>query len=301
MAYRNLVIGSEAKLTLRNRQLCIKTENVDDTVPIEDIDTVLIENRHCILSAALLGALAQSGVALFICDEFHMPCSVLLPYLQHSRQHEITKRQLALSIPAQKQLWKQIVGAKISNQARCLSLCGHSDTSHELMSMSKRVKSGDSGHVEGYAAAKYFSVLYDEDFIRGLDQDHRNGWLNYGYAIVRGCVARTLAVYGFFPTFGLHHHSQLNQFNLADDFMEPFRPLVDLFTAQHATENSPLTSDIKHQLINLVNYNMIIDGKKYALSYAIERSVQSFSSVLMGNRKDLLMPELVALEQHRYE
>ena len=301
MAYRNLVIGSEAKLTLKNKQLCVKTDTINDTVPIEDIDTILVENRQCTLSAALIGTLAQNGVALFVCDEFHMPCAVLLPYLQHSRQHEITKRQLALSVPAKKQLWKQIVIAKISNQSKCLSLCGYDDAAEELRRITYNVKSGDSGYAEGHAAAKYFSALYGEGFTRDHNYDNRNGWLNYGYAIIRGCIARTLAVYGFFPAFGIQHHSQLNQFNLADDFIEPFRPLVDLFTAQNATEDTPLTTAIKRQLVNLVNYNIVIDGKKYALSYAIERSIQSFSSVLMERRKDLLMPELIALEQHTYE
>ena len=301
MAFRNLIISSEAELTLKNKQLQIKTASINDTVPIEDIDTILVENRRTVLSAAILGALGKSGAALFICDEFHMPCAVLLPFLQHSRQHEITKRQIAMTSPAKKQLWKQIVTSKIENQALCLSLCGHNKVSAELFTISKNVKSGDSSYAEGHAAAKYFVAMFGDDFTRGNENDLRNGWLNYGYAIFRGCVARTLVVYGFFPTFGIQHHSQLNQFNLADDFMEPFRPLVDLFVAKNATAKSELIPSAKNKLVNLVNYNIAIDGKKYALSYAIERCVKSLSSMLMKKRKDLLMPRLVALEQHMYE
>jgi len=301
MAYRNIVVSSDAKLSLKNRQLCIKTDMVNDTVPIEDIDTVLIESRQSVLSTALMGALAKSGVALFVCDEFHMPCAVLQPYLQHSRQHEVTKRQLALSTPAKKRLWQQIVVSKISNQARCLSLQGYEEEALELERISKSVKSGDSGYAEGHAAAKYFSTLFGEGVTRGDDLDCRNGWLNYGYAIVRGCVARTLSVYGFMPLFGIQHHSQLNQFNLADDFIEPFRPIVDLFTAENATSDTKLTPEVKRRLVNLINYNILMDSKKYTLSYAIELAVKSFSSVLMEKRKDLLLPELMLLELHKYE
>ena len=305
MAYRNIIVESEAILTLKNNQLCIKTEHADARVPIEDIGTLLVENRRSTISVALMGALAQSGVALFICDAFHMPCAVLEPYLQHSRQHEVTKRQLELTAPAKKQLWKQLVTAKISNQAKCLSLCEHGDnvqeTSQKLAQISKKVRSGDDGHMEGYAAAMYFPVLFGAGYLRVDETDYRNAWLNYGYSILRGCIARTLCVYGFFSLFGIHHHSSLNQFNLADDFIEPFRPLIDLYVVQNAKYDTELSPAIKRQLVNLVNYNICISGNKYALAYAIERTVQSFSAVCMGKRKDLLLPELVSLNQHAYE
>jgi len=301
MAYRNLLIANEATLTLKSKQLHIKTESITDTVPVEDIDTILIENRRCILSAALLGALAESGAAVFVCDKYHMPCGVLLPYLQHSTQHEVTKRQLDMTAPAKKQLWKQVVTAKINNQARCLSFCGNDRAAEELERIARNVKSGDSGRAESHAAAKYFSALFGKGFARSHTHNNVNGWLNYGYAIVRGCVARTLAVYGFFQTFGIQHHSRLNQFNLADDFMEPFRPLVDLFVAQNITNDSDLAPTVKKQLYSLVNHNVAVGGKKYALTYAIELLVQSFSSIVMDKRKDLLLPQLVILEQHAYE
>jgi len=302
MAFRNLIVSNEATLTLKSKQLCVKTETISDTVPVEDIDTLLIENRRSTISSALLGALAKNGTAVFICDEFHMPCGILLPYLQHSRQHEVVKRQLDLTTPVKKQLWKQIVTAKINNQAKCLFLCGSNKMSHELTNIAKHVKSDDSENAESHAAAKYFNALFGKGFARSHEHDNRNGWLNYGYAILRGCVARTLAVYGFFQTFGLHHHSQVNQFNLSDDFMEPFRPIVDLFVVQRkVTPDSELKPTDKRQLYNLVTHNMSIDSKKYALTYAIERTIQSFSSVVAGKRKDLLLPELIPLEQHAYE
>ncbi|MCL2386449.1 MAG: type II CRISPR-associated endonuclease Cas1 [Defluviitaleaceae bacterium] len=305
MAYRNIIVESEATLTLKNKQMRIKTEQVDTTEPIEDISTLLVENRRSVLSVALLSALAQNGSVVFICDEFHMPCAVLEPYLQHSRQHEVTKNQLTLTAPAKKQLWKQIIAAKIRNQAKCLSLCNHADTVFEvtqkLEKMANQVRSGDEGHSEGHAAALYFPALFGSGYLRSNDSDYRNAWLNYGYAILRGCIARMLCVYGFFPLYGIKHHSSLNQFNLADDFIEPFRPIVDLFTIQNALQETGLSPQNKRQIANLLNYDICVAGNMYALSYAIERTIKSFSAVCAGNRKDLLLPELVPLNQHSYE
>ena len=301
MPFRNLIIQNEASLSLKNKQLRVRTERADATVPIEDIDTILVENRQTILSTALIGALAQRGVALFICDEYHMPCAVLEPFAQHSRGLEIAQNQLNLSQPAKKQMWKQIVVAKINNQAKCLTLCGMDSSVKELSSIAKHVRSGDEGNAEGHAAAKYFPALFGPGFTRRDGGDARNAWLNYGYAIVRGCVARSLAVYGFLPMFGLQHHSALNQFNLADDFIEPYRQIVDLYTATNATAEDDLTSKIKPQLVNLMSYDILLDGKKYALSYAIERTVQSFSAICAGREKTLLLPELLPLSLHAYE
>ena len=301
MAFRNIIVQNEARLSLKSGQLIVKTAEKDASLAIEDIDTLLIENRQTTLSTALMGSLAKSGVALFVCDESHMPCALLVPYLQHSRQYEVTEKQLALSAPAKKQLWKQIVVAKIKNQAKTLSLCGKETSAKELESIAKTVKSGDEGNTEGYAAARYFPALFGKGFIRGDDEDCRNSWLNYGYAIVRGCVARTLAVYGFFPLFGLQHHSSLNQFNLADDFIEPYRQIVDLFTATYAVSDSELTPEVKNKLVNLVNYDIAIKSKRHSLSYAIEMTVQSFSAVVAGRAKALLLPDLIDLKQHSYE
>jgi len=301
MPYRNLIIQNEAKLSLKNQQLRIRNETTDATLPIEDIDTILVENRQTVVTTALLSALAQSGVTVFICDEYHLPCAVLTPFSQHSRQLEVARNQLALSVPMKKQLWKQIVVAKIQNQAKCLELCEKQSAANELEIIAKQVRSGDAGHAESYAAAKYFPALFGAGFTRTHSEDFRNSWLNYGYAIVRGCVARSLVVYGFLPMFGLQHHSSLNQFNLADDFIEPYRQIVDLYTAKYASFDDDLTSSIKGNLVNLINYNIIINGKKYALSRAIELTVQSFSSVCIGRSKALVLPELDSLRLHKYE
>jgi CRISPR-associated protein Cas1 len=302
MAYRNIVIQSDARLTLRRDQLCISADR-EATIAIEDIDMLLIESRQTVVSTALMTALAQSGVAMMVCDEKHLPCAVLMPYMQHSRQLEAMQNQLALALPTKKRLWQQVVRAKIQNQARCLSLLGKTEDAAHLETLAKTVRSGDEGFVEGHAAAYYFPALFEEGFTRGADEDLRNSCLNYGYAILRGCIARSLAVYGFLPVFGLQHHSSLNQFNLADDLIEPFRPAVDLLVAKHITDDASgeLSPAMKRELINVINCDIVLDGKKYGISYAIERMVQSLVAVCAGRAGALLLPELIEIAQHEYE
>lgn len=301
MPYRNIIIQNEARLSLENKQIRIKTEKADATMPIEDVDTIVIESRQTIVSTALLAALAQDNVAVFICDEQHMPCALLTPFSQHSRALEVAQNQLDLSVPSKKQMWKSIVTAKISNQAAALALGGNDSAASKLASLARTVQSGDSGYVEGHAAAEYFPALFGSGFVRSDPSDERNSWLNYGYAIIRGCVARHIAAYGFLPMFGIQHHSTLNQFNLADDFIEPYRQIVDLHTARHAARDNILTPEVKRQLVNLINYDIELGGRKYTVSRAIELSVQSFSAICFGRGKQLALPKLIELQMHKYE
>ena len=202
--------------------------------------------------------------------------------------------------PAKKRLWQSIVKAKILNQAICLYLTGHTSQAEALRAMAERVRSGDSENVEAAAAQFYFPVLFGEGFTRGEDNGVNAG-LNYGYAVLRGCIARYLAVYGFLPSLGLHHRSTLNAFNLADDLIEPFRPVVDLLTARSITEDEELSSPQKRLLFNCLNLDILSGKQHHSVSYAIERLVQSLSRSAERPEAGLLLPTLLETEQHRYE
>lgn len=298
MAYRNLIIESPAYLSVRNSQLIIRTDK-EHSVPVEDISCVLLENRQSTITAAALSCLGQGGCAVFVCDEKHMPCAVLTPFMQHSRTPLVIHRQTEIGAPLRKRLWQSLVVAKIENQAQCLRFLGKSDAADGLVQLAATVRSGDTGNVEAIAAARYFLSLFGDGFYRGSD-DGRNAALNYGYAIMRGCIARCLAVYGYTPALGLHHHSQLNAFNLADDFIEPFRPVVDLLVARTVTEDAVLTPAIKRNLFNLLNLDILSGGQHHSVAYAAERLVQSFSGALCDGAV-LCLPQLLELQQHSYE
>lgn len=301
MGFRNIKIDSHVKLSIKNQQLNIETD-IARQIPLEDINCIIIENQTVTVSAYLLQKMADMGIAVYVCDEKHLPNAVLLPMVRHSRHFKILKYQIEAGKPLQKRLWQQIVVQKIRNQALCLAYLDL-DGSEELMKMCKEVQSGDRTHVEAKAAAFYFKSLYGLGFSRGNDHVI-NSALNYGYAIVRGLIARSIVCYGLEPSIGVFHHSELNNFNLADDMIEPFRPLVDLYVSQNydvAEIDSDLTPERKRDIFGIINYDMDVKGEKRIISNCIDMLVASYSSALQGKRSDLELPELMQLQVHSYE
>lgn len=301
MEFRNIKIDSHVKLSIKNQQLYIETDILRQ-IPLEDINCIIIENQTVTVSAYLLQKMADMGITVYVCDEKHLPNAVLLPMVRHSRHFKILKYQIEAGKPLQKRLWQQIVVRKIRNQALCLAYLDL-DGSEELMKMCKEVQSGDRTHVEAKAAAFYFKSLYGLGFSRGNDHVI-NSALNYGYAIVRGLIARSIVCYGLEPSIGVFHHSELNNFNLADDMIEPFRPLVDLYVSQNydvAEIDSDLTPERKRDIFGIINYDMDVKGEKRIISNCIDMLVASYSSALQGKRSDLELPELMQLQVHSYE
>jgi len=299
MAFRNIIIESPAKISIKREQLVIRTDE-EHSVPVEDISALLIENKQTVITTAALSRLGQCGCAVYICDDKHAPCAVLTPYARHSRELTVVQNQLDASLPLKKRLWQSIVKAKICNQAECLRLIGRIDASERLLDMAKKVRSGDTENIEAVAAQYYFPALMGEDFFRSLDNG-LNAAMNYGYAILRGSIARYLTVYGFLPVMGIHHHSSLNQFNLADDLFEPFRPVVDLLVVTYFDADTELTPEKKRLLFNCLNLDIRSGNQHHSVAYAIEREVRSLSRSFAEKEVRLCLPELLALKQHRYE
>jgi len=269
---------------------------------LEDINSILIENHSVMVSAYMLQKFADLGIALYVCDEKHLPNGVLLPLVRHSRHYKLLKCQMEISKPLQKRLWQQIVIQKVRNQSLCLKLSGRTGDT-ELQKMCKEVQSGDRTHVEAKAAAFYFRNLFGPEFSRG-EEHIINAALNYGYAIVRGMIARSLVCYGMEPSIGLFHRSELNSYNLADDFIEPFRPIVDLYVASKfdmSESSHALTPEIKRELYGIVNFEMQIKGEKRILSNCVDGMAASYSSVLQDKCEMLSLPELIQLQVHSYE
>lgn len=300
MAFRNIIVENPAHISLKNDQLLIRTD-AEHSVAVEDISALLLENRQITITTAALSRLGQGGCAVFTCDEKHMPCAVLTPYMQHSRAPAVIASQMEMSAPAKKRLWQAVVKEKIRNQAECLRLIGKEAEGSTLAAMAERVRSGDSENVEATAAQTYFPLLFGADFFRGDTEDGRNAALNYGYAILRGSIARSIAVYGFLPALGLHHRSTLNAFNLADDLIEPFRPVIDLLVYRNIDEYDTLTPEKKRLLFNCLNLDILSGGQHHAVAYAIERLVQSLSRAMTENTAQLCLPCLLDTQQHSYE
>lgn len=299
MGFANIFVASPCSLSVKNRQLVVRGEE-ERRFAIEDINSVMIESQECAVSSYALQALANADAAVFVCDRTHMPCGVLLPYKGHFKQLASLKSQLDAPRPLQKRMWQSIVVRKIENQAKCCDMCV--GTSDGLKELAGRVMSGDSGNAEAVAAALHFKTLFGGGFSRKDEGKGINALLNYAYAIVRGLIARTLAVYGFEASIGIHHRNMLNAFNLADDLIEPFRPIADMAVWRLISDGqTALTTEVKRTLFALTVADVEIDGQLHALSYAVELVVQSFAKSLKAQENILTLPKPVAFAAHRYE
>lgn len=305
MTWRSLLISRGGKLSLHKQQMLIQQEGKEFTVPVEDIAVVVVESRETVITLPLLSAFGVHGVTLIGCDEQFLPCGQWLPFNQYHRQLKTLKLQIEATVPLKKQLWQRIVQQKIRNQAKVLELWGYKDKSEILINLAKMVKSGDKDNGEAHSAIIYFQTLFGKDFKRSREDDCINLGLNYGYSVMRSAVARALVLYGWLPQLGLFHRNELNAFNLADDFIEPFRPLVDLLVINLLHQGkiqSELNPTAKQELIKVLNYELLFKGEKVNALTAIDRTVASFQGAMFHSEaKSLKLPEILPLAEYQYE
>jgi len=299
VAWRTVVISNPARLRIRNDQLVIERQDINISLPAEDIAVLLLESSEVLMSSEVLARLAEKDVTVLACDRRHMPCFAGSAFAGHSRLAGVQRLQIETSLPFRKRCWQAIVKRKVENQAKCLEILGRSGSA-KISAMADMVLSGDSTNIESVAAREHFREAFGDDFIRGA-KDSVNAALNYGYAILRGVVARSLAAHGFILSQGLHHHSELNQFNLADDFLEPLRPLVDLCVAGMCLGNE-LTKQDRETLVSLVQADVVIDGCRYGVVRAAEMMAGSFlAACRTKDPRKLKLPTIVPITVHCYE
>lgn len=309
MIKKTLYFGNSAYLSLRNEQLVIKLPEVEVdsdipdalkrqaevTKPIEDIGVVVLDHRRITLTTGVLEALLANSCAVITCDRQSMPVGLLLPLCGHSTQNERFRKQLDASLPLKKQLWQQTIRAKINNQASVLS--SHAGIEVKCMRIwAESVKSGDADNVEARAAAYYWKNLFPqiEGFVRARDGAPPNHLLNYGYAILRAIVARSLVISGLLPTLGIHHHNRYNAYCLADDIMEPYRPYVDELVCQLIVEfgvQAELTKSLKTRLLSIPTLDVFIEGKRSPLMVAVSQTTSSLYKCFDGELRRIIYPE----------
>lgn len=299
MGWRSVMISRPAKLRREHFSLAIDQENTA-FVPFEDIAVIVLNHREITLSHPVLSACAEYGIGLYATGHNHQPSGVFLPFLSHSRTTRLMRKQLEIGKPLAKQAWANIVRRKIENQAECLHLCAQKGVDR-LKSYANRVRSGDADNLEGQAAAFYFAQLFGQGFYRA-EERWINAALDYGYAVFRGAIARGLVAHGLHPPIGLFHASEQNAFNLADDLIEPFRPLVDLHVSRHhAVTEGDLSPQDKATLVALLNVDVAMpQGKMSALS-AIEYAVESLARLYEQDDSELDLPKLIGLHAHVLE
>lgn len=227
MAKQTLIFETAKDLSLKDGMMVIadKDSNVFVYRSIEDIQMIMLDNHSVRLSIPLLTRLSKLNVGVVICDEHHMPVSMLMDLESNSIQSRRFQGQLNAPKPLNKQIWKQIIEAKIYNQY--LLLEKYCEDNLLIRNLSRQVRSGDSTNREAVAAKIYWKKLFGKHFIRDRYGEAPNALLNYGYALLRSFIARNLMNAGLLPTVGIFHHNCYNAFPLADDMMEPYRPFVD--------------------------------------------------------------------------
>lgn len=291
MGWRTLFISQPCSLSLRTNSLVLKNSE-EYTIPLNDLSCVMIESRLVTLTSPLIDALAECGASVFVCDDKHIPSALVLPFHAHSRQALVARQQVAWSEPFKKRCWQSIIHGKVTNQAEVI-FERENKTANFLYSLRAHITSGDIKNVEAQAARIYWGALF-ENFARQTNEnDIRNSALNYGYAIMRGMVARALVGVGFLPAFGLHHCSELNAFNLADDMIEPFRPFVDAIVRELLDEDGdelPLQFNMRYKtrLLELITTPCRFGEIKTTLPYACELSAESLLRATRTKNPSLL-------------
>lgn len=292
-AWRSVLVTKPCKLSVKNLQLVYEPHEEESIkVPLEDITVMVLETHQATLTTALLSQIAEKNIALFTCDGYHMPNGCFTPFHQHSRLSQIAHIQRDMKLPLKKQIWQKIITQKISNQSKLLDFFEIDNIQLELLK--DKVKSGDSENLEALAARKYWQKLF-KNFLRDQKAlDPRNTALNYGYAIVRGAVARSLVAHGLLPTFGVFHNSELNAYNLADDMIEPLRPMVDMVVKKLEIEDEldvHLGISVKSALINVLNMQMRLNDETVTLLHLCDVMAQTFvKSIKLNDANQLQLP-----------
>lgn len=294
MSFRILEISNPAELHIHHHQLEI-TENEDTyIIPVDDLDIVIAFGPEIRLSTNDLMLLAANKVLLMTINHHYLPVSMTLSFVNHSRQSEVMEKQLSLSKRKINYIWDEIIRAKIRNQALHLSLAGKIGTADELFSIIPSVCYGDRHHLEAQAAKKYFSHLFP-----GLNRRTDtpiNSCFNYGYSILRAEIAKYAAASGFLLAKEIWHSNQYNAFNLIDDFIEPFRPMVDEAVIPVISENTKLSVSQRKALASIPFNKCIINEHETTIVNAIEIMILSIRSYILDQSDKLLLPTLLPLE-----
>lgn len=317
MIKRTLYFGNPAYLSKKDNQLIIKNpdekrDNVEaemkevdknqkykdrsnlNSVPIEDIGLLILDNQQITISHGLLAALLENNSSVVTTTNNHMPNGLFLPLEANTLQSERFKNQIDATEPLKKQLWQQTISAKIFNQA--MVLASFKKQNENMKRWAKKVKSGDADNLEGRAAAYYWKNLFPENLEFERDQfgEPPNNLLNYGYAVLRAVVARALVGSGLLPTLGIHHSNKYNAYCLADDIMEPYRPYVDHLAATIVYDGEDfeeLSTDMKKYLLNIPAMDIKIDSKSSPLMVGVQRTTASLASCFAGKARKIIYPE----------
>lgn len=294
MIKRTLYFGNPAYLSTSKNQLVYRPHKDADTrtIPLEDVGFIILDHPQITISQPLISQVLSYNIALISCDQKHLPQGMMLNLDGHHTQQKHFSAQIEASTAMKERLWKQVIQQKILNQAAVLTSVGVEV--ENMKYWANQVKKGDPDNMEGRAAANYWKKLFVDDFKRARFGEGPNSMLNYGYAILRAVVARSLVGSGLHPSLGIHHHNKYNAYCLADDMMEAYRPYVDRLVIEimDAEEDwTELNWDIKSILLTIPTIDVFVHKKRKPLMLAVQQTTASLSACYLKERKNLKLPE----------
>lgn len=254
-------------------------------VPLDDVAAVIVHAHGVTWTTNLVAALAERGALLVLCGANHAPVAVCMPLDGHHGQNARIRAQWEAGKPLAKQLWRDIVVAKIRWQAAALEARGIEAGAFDMLA--RRVRSGDPDNVEAQAARRYWPLLMGSEFRRDRAAEGVNALLNYGYTVLRSLLARSVVAAGLHPSIGIHHANRGNAFALADDLIEPFRPLVDLTTV-HLTsrERIEVSPEVKRAFAGLIAVDLPGEEETTTVSGAAARLCQTLARCFETGKAD---------------
>lgn len=285
MSWRTVIVSNQCKLSYKNNHLIVRKEDVS-MIHLSEINLIIIESTQVSITSYLLSELASKKIKLIICDEQRNPISEMIPYYGSHNTSKKILQQINWDNYIKNEVWAKIVRNKIHNQAINLQII-ENENANKLLEYEEQVEPADISNREGHAAKVYFNSMFGKDFSRDKDELDINSALNYGYMILLSAFSREIVSKGYITQLGINHKNEFNNFNLACDFMEPFRTLVDLIVFKN--KNKVFDRDFKYMLVNVFNCKIKIDGKEQFVSNAIGIYVKSIFKALEENNCNLVL------------
>ena len=290
MTWRNIMIKDGEHLRLKLDNLEVEKSGQKFTLPLSDIATITLEGDIMAVTTKLLAKFAEHNIAVIICDNKYVPCGIFMGFGQYHRTAKRNLEQVAWSEQRRQEVWSEIIRQKISNQMAVLqSQSAEEERVLKLQELRDNIQIGDRTNREGHAAKVYFNTLYGLNFTREMDC-FENSAMNYGYTIIRAYIARLVTSLGLIPTLGVFHRNEFNSFNLVDDLMEPFRPLMDWYISEKITTKFEryLSWEARCILIDFLHQPYIRNGKKTTVDLVMLDYVNSFIKAMKDDSAQLL-------------
>ncbi|MBS8086806.1 type II CRISPR-associated endonuclease Cas1 [Streptococcus suis] len=281
MGWRTVIVNTHSKLSYKNNHLIFKDATRTEMIHLSEVDILLLETTDIVLSTMLIKRLVDENILVIFCDDKRLPIAHLMPYYaRHDSSLQLSK-QIDWEEAVKAEVWTHIISQKILNQSIYLSACGFIEKSQSVMNLYHSLELFDPSNREGHSARIYFNTLFGNDFNRELNNDI-NASLDYGYTLLLSMFAREVVLSGCMTQFGLKHANQFNQFNLASDIMEPFRPIIDQIVYENRNHSFV---KIKRELFTIFSDTFQYNNKEMYLTNIVSDYTKKVIKALNNNGK----------------